>query len=101
LNHTSGLREFLNLYAMAGADTRALTREDVLRAVKRQPALQNSPGAEFNYNNTAFSLAAQIVEQTSGQDFDDYVRDQIFRPLGMNDSYVRMTPQTIIRGCSD
>ena len=101
LNHTSGLREFLNLYAMTGADTRVLTRDDVLRAVERQPALQNSPGAEFNYNNTAFSLAAQIVEQTSGQDFDDYVREEIFQPLGMNDSYVRMTPETIIPGRSD
>ncbi len=101
LNHTSGLREFLNLYAITGADTRFLTRDDVLRAVERQPALQNSPGGEFNYNNTAFSLAAQIVEQTSGQDFDDYVRDHIFQPLGMNDSYVRMSPDVIIPGRSD
>jgi CubicO group peptidase (beta-lactamase class C family) len=101
LNHTSGLREFLNLYSITGADTRFLTRDDVLRAVERQPALQNSPGGEFNYNNTAFSLAAQIVEQTSGQDFDDYVRDHIFQPLGMNDSYVRMSPDVIIPGRSD
>jgi len=101
LNHTTGLREFLNLYSITGADTRSLTRDDVLRAVERQPALQNSPGAEFNYNNTAFSLAAQIVEQTSGQDFDNYVRDHIFQPLGMNDSYVRMTPDVIIPGRSD
>lgn len=101
LTHTSGLREFLNLYGVAGADTRSLVREDVLRAVERQPALQNEPGAEFNYNNTAFSLAAQIVEQTSGQDFDDYMREHVFEPLGMNDSYVRMTPASIIPGRSD
>jgi CubicO group peptidase (beta-lactamase class C family) len=101
LTHTSGLREFLNLYAIAGLDTRSLVRDDVLRAVERQPALQNAPGAEFNYNNTAFSLAAQIVEQTSGQDFDDYMRTNVFEPLGMYDSYVRMTPATIIPGRSD
>jgi CubicO group peptidase (beta-lactamase class C family) len=101
LNHTSGLREFLNLWALSGADTRTLTRDDVLRAATRQPALQNSPGAEFNYNNTAFSLAAQIVEKTSEQDFDDYMRENVFGPLGMNDTYVRMTPQTIIPGRSD
>jgi CubicO group peptidase (beta-lactamase class C family) len=101
LTHTSGLREFLNLYGISGADTRALDRDDVLRAVERQPALQNEPGAEFNYNNTAFSLAAQIVEQTSGQDFDDYMRENVFEPLGMNDSYVRMTPATIIAGRSE
>jgi len=101
LSHTSGLREFLNLYSITGIDTRSLTRDDVLRAVERQPALQSSPGTEYNYNNTAFSLAAQIVEQTSGQDFDDYVRENIFEPLGMNNSYVRMSPNNIIPGRSD
>lgn len=101
ITHTSGLREFLNLYVLSGTDTRSLSRADVLRAVQRQPALQNEPYAEFNYNNTAFSLAAQIVEQTSGQEFGDYVRDNIFLPLGMNDSYVRMTPDQIIPGASE
>ena len=101
LTHTSGLREFLNLYALSGADTRSLDRDDVLRAVERQPGLQNVPGAEFNYNNTAFSLAAQIVEKTSGRDFDDYLRENVFGPLGMEDTYVRMTPSTVIPGRSE
>ena len=101
LSHTSGLREFLNLYMLTGFGASELDRDDVLRAVERQPALQNSPGDEFNYNNTAFSLAAQIVEKTSGQDFDDYMREHVFAPLGMTHSYVRMTPSTIIPGRSD
>lgn len=101
LTHTSGLREFLNLWVMAGMDARSLDRDDVLLAAQRQPALQNSPGAEFNYNNTAFSLAAQIVEKTSGQDFDEYMRENVFGPLGMDDSYVRMTPDMIIPGASE
>lgn len=96
LSHTSGLREFLNLYLVAGVPPSALGRSDVARVVERQPALQNEPGAEFNYNNTAFSLAAQIVEKTSGQAFDDYMREHVFAPLGMDDSYVRMTPSTLI-----
>ena len=37
-------------------------RDELIEIVQRQPALQNSPGAEFNYNNTAFGLAAVIVE---------------------------------------
>jgi len=101
LTHTSGLREFLNLWVLAGMDARSLDRDDVLLAATRQPALQNAPGAEFNYNNTAFSLAAQIVEQTSGEDFDDYMRENVFGPLGMDDSYVRMTPETIVPGASE
>jgi len=98
LTHTSGLREFYNLYVMAGVDARAFDREDVLRAVERQPALQNEPGAEFNYNNTAFSLAAQIVEQTSGMPFGEYMRVNVFEPLGMENSRVRMASTDVIEG---
>ncbi|HKK94489.1 MAG TPA: serine hydrolase domain-containing protein [Longimicrobiales bacterium] len=98
LTHTSGLREFYNLYVMAGVDARAFDREDVLRAVERQPALQNEPGAEFNYNNTAFSLAAQIVEKTSGLPFDEYMRVNVFEPLGMEHSVVRMENTDVIEG---
>jgi CubicO group peptidase (beta-lactamase class C family) len=101
LTHTSGLREFLNLWALTGMDTKSLTSDYLLRTVERQPALQNEPGGEFNYNNTAFGLAARIVERTSGQDFDDYMREHVFEPLGMHDSYVRMTQYDIIPGRSE
>jgi CubicO group peptidase (beta-lactamase class C family) len=101
LTHTSGLREFLNLYSLTGAPTTGMQREQVLTIARRQPALQNSPGAEWNYNNTAFSLAATIVERTSEQDFDDFVRENVFEPLGMNSSFVRMTPRVVIPGRSD
>lgn len=101
LTHTSGLREFLNLYSLTGAPTTGLRREQVITIAQQQPALQNSPGAEWNYNNTAFSLAATIVERTSGQDFDDFVHDHIFAPLGMESSVVRMNPGVVIPNRSD
>jgi CubicO group peptidase (beta-lactamase class C family) len=101
LTHTSGLREFLNLYSLTGAPTTGLRREQVITIAQQQPALQNSPGAEWNYNNTAFSLAATIVERTSEQDFDEFVHDHIFAPLGMESSFVRMDPSVVIPGRSD
>ena len=101
LTHTSGLREFLNLYGLTGVPTTVLRREQVITIAQQQPALQNSPGAEWNYNNTAFSLAATIVERTSDQDFDDFMRDNVFGPLGMESSFVRMDPSMVIPGRSD
>lgn len=99
ITHTTGYREFVNLGIMAGlriehADY--IDRERLIEVVQRQPALQNEPGTEFNYNNTAFGLAAQIVERVSGQPFDVFMRENVFQPLGMNDTYVRMTPEHII-----
>ncbi|MBT8405374.1 MAG: beta-lactamase family protein [Gemmatimonadetes bacterium] len=101
LTHTSGLREFLNLYSLTGAPATGISRDHVITIAQRQPSLQNSPGEEWNYNNTAFSLAATIVERTSDQDFDDFLEENVFGPLGMESSVARMEPSQLIPGRAD
>lgn len=39
------------------------------------------------YNNYGFVVLAQVIERVSGQAWGDYVRDAIWRPLGMNDTH--------------
>ena len=104
ITHTSGLREFLNLLRMTGRRLDHgdwIDRSELIGIVQRQPVLQNSPGAEFNYNNTAFGLAALIVERTSGMDFPDYMRENVFEPLGMTRTMVRPSPEHIVREASE
>ncbi len=98
LNHQSGLREFLNLLAMSDRIIYEdlIDRAELIRIVQRQPRLQNKPGAEWNYNNTAFGLAALIVERTSGKSFPAFLRDEVFVPLGMTRSTARADRSTII-----
>lgn len=103
LTHTSGYREFLNLLRMAGRDIGHgdwIDRDEIVAIVQRQPKLQNAPGAEWNYNNTAFSLAATVVERVSGKPFHDFVRERIFAPLGMTSAMVRPTPEHQVPGRS-
>ena len=75
-------------------------REELIEITQNQPALQNSPGSEWNYNNTAFGLAAVIVERTSGQGFHEFMADNVFGPLGMTRTVVRPTPEHIVEGRS-
>lgn len=99
ITHTSGLREFLNLLVMSGRRIDHgdwIDRSEIIEIVRKQPALQNVPGAEWNYNNTAFGLAALIVERTSGQDFPTYMRENVFEPLGMSRTLVRASPEQIV-----
>ena len=99
LTHTSGLREIFNLLLMTGRRIDRgdfVDRDEVLATVQRQPALQNSPGGEWNYNNTAFSLAALIVERTSGQPFHEYMEEHVFAPLGMTRTMVRPHAEAVI-----
>ncbi len=104
ITHTSGLREFLNLLIMTGRRLDHgdwIDRAELIDIVQRQPALQNAPGAEWNYNNTAFGLAALIVERTSGQDFHEFMRDNVFAPLGMTGTMVRPSPEHIVANMSE
>ncbi|MDE2784589.1 MAG: serine hydrolase [Gemmatimonadota bacterium] len=104
LTHTSGLREFLNLMRMTGRLLNQgdwIDRSEIIDIVQRQPALQNEAGAEYNYNNTAFGLAAVIVERTSGQDFHVFMEENVFGPLGMTASMVRPSPRAIVPNRSE
>ncbi len=99
LTHTSGYREFLNTLAMSGRRLDrgdSIDRDELIAVVQHQPALQNSPGAEWNYNNTAFGLLATTVERISDETFAGWMAANVFHPLGMNDTFVRKNPAELI-----
>lgn len=50
--------------------------------------LYAKPDKKFEYNNTNYAILACIVEKVSEQSFADYVEQNIFKPLGMNHSWV-------------
>jgi CubicO group peptidase (beta-lactamase class C family) len=41
-------------------------------------------GTAWNYSNIASSLAAYLIEYSTGTPFDDYVKTNVFQPLGMH-----------------
>ena len=98
LTHTSGYREFLNGLALSGRRGFDIERFEIIPLVQRQPELQNEPGAEFNYNNTAFALLATVVERVTGESFPDWMAANVFRPLGMTRTVVRADPTEIVPG---
>lgn len=104
ITHTSGLREFLNLLVMTGRRLDRgdwIDRAELIDIVQRQPKLQNVPGAEWNYNNTAFGLAAEIVKRTSGKEFHVFMQEEVFGPLGMTRSMVRPSVHHMVPGASE
>ena len=48
--------------------------------------LDFEPGEQFSYSNSNFMLLAEIVEQISGTDYEEFVQKNIFDKLGMKDS---------------
>ncbi|MGH8436575.1 MAG: serine hydrolase, partial [Pseudomonas sp.] len=103
LTHTTGYREFINTLIIEGRQVLEgdyIAPDEVIKVLNRQPTLQNEPGAEFNYNNSAFSLATIVVERVTGRPFAEWMRDEVFLPLGMTKTWVRANPGQIIPGRS-
>ena len=99
LNHTGGYREIYNLLPIGGHQGEdAFSRERAIAIVQRQPELQAPPNTEWNYNNTGYILVSLAIERASGQSFADYMRDNVFQPLGMVDTRVKMVQGELIPG---
>jgi len=103
LSHTTGYREFVNTLLIEGRQVLEgdyIAPDEAIKVINRQPTLQNEPGAEFNYNNSAFSLASMVVERVSGRPFAEFMRAEVFLPLGMTHTWVRSDPGMIVPGRS-
>jgi CubicO group peptidase (beta-lactamase class C family) len=99
LTHTTGYREFINTLIIEGRQVLEgdyIGPSEVIDVVQRQPTLQNEPGAEFNYNNSAYSLATIVLERVTGRPFAEWMREEVFLPLGMTRTWVRASPAQII-----
>ena len=54
--------------------------------------LEFRPGSRYGYSNPGFIYLARVVEQISGDPWEDYVQKNIFAPLELRWSYFRATP---------
>jgi CubicO group peptidase (beta-lactamase class C family) len=86
MTHTTGFEETAkNLFVDSAEELRPTG--EYLRV--HLPARIFPPGATPAYSNYATTMAAYIVERVSGQDFNDYVEQHIFKPLNMTHATFR------------
>ncbi|MFP4064678.1 MAG: serine hydrolase [Bacteroidales bacterium] len=99
ISHTSGYREYLNSLAMSGLHlSDHIRRKEIIALIRNQPKLQNTPGDIYNYNNTGYALLAMVVEKVTGEDFPDWMQENVFKPLGMEQTLIRRHPGHIVPG---
>jgi len=98
LNHTSGLRDYIDLMLLSGFDIDDVTTDfDALDLIKRQNSLNFEPGSEYLYSNTGYFLASLIVERVSGKTLKQFAHDNIFQPLSMTSSSYVNSHKTIVK----
>lgn len=83
LNHTSGIYSFTSLADAANNERLELTHEQVLGLIKDK-SFEFEPGTRWRYDNSAFYIAGMVVERVTKQEYGAYVREHVFKPLGMS-----------------
>jgi CubicO group peptidase (beta-lactamase class C family) len=99
LHHVSGLPDYEELMVGKLGDdffrsskgppaAHEFTSAEVLKTLSRQPKLKFAPGSRFEYSNSGYEVLGQIIERVSGRRYAEFLREQIFDPLGMHDTLV-------------
>lgn len=97
IHHTSGLRDYLTLFPLAGRDHYfPISLAQILDMMSRQRALVFQPGERSEYSNTAYMLLALVIERASGQSLAEFAEARIFAPLGMDGSLMYDDYEAII-----
>ncbi len=85
LTHRSGLGGYFNEEFMNSSRLLYRDLEDY-RELIYPDSLAFEPGSEFMYSNSGMFLLGVVIEQVTGEDYYQYVRDTIYTPAGMTDT---------------
>ncbi len=92
LTHSAGLPRESDHPYWSGPEYPFPTKGEVIAGLTNQETLHPSQ-TKYQYSNLGLSLAGYVVEEVSGQPYDEYVRQHILDPLGMHDTYSEMPKQ--------
>lgn len=60
------------------------------------PKMLNLPDHFFSYNNTNFAILAAIIEKVSGKSFEDYLKEKVLNPAGMNETFTGVSKNPLL-----
>ena len=102
LAHTSGIRDQWSLLTLAGwRMDDIMTTEQILKMISRQKELNFEPGSQYLYSNSGYTLLAEIAARVSGKTFAEFTKENIFAPLGMNDTQFYDDAKRIVKSRAD
>ena len=85
-NHTSGLPRHYQLFY----EDEPYPRPQIEETIRRYGNLVTAPGERWRYSNLGYAVLGHIVSRVSSQGYADFVRREVFLPLGMLRSSVRV-----------
>lgn len=100
INHTSGLKDWGSIGSLTGwpRGTRDYTLPLALHIICKQKSTNFIPGDEYSYSNSNYTLMVEIVQRVTKQSLEDFTRERLFKPLGMNSTRWRSNFRDVIPG---
>lgn len=77
------------------------TDAELMKLMTDNPSFSNVPGISYEYSNLGFALLGTIISNVSGKTYQQFIADNIFRPLGMKHTYwdyTRVPAQDLAHG---
>jgi CubicO group peptidase (beta-lactamase class C family) len=100
LNHTSGIRDWGSVLGLTGfgRGDRVVSQALAMDVITHQRGIDFTPGSEYSYSNSGYTLLSTIAERVSGQTLMAFTDERFFKPLGMTntqwrDDYQRLVPR--------
>lgn len=81
LNHTSGIPNYWQ-------NKIANNKDSIFDFLYHCDSLLFSPNTDFAYSNSGYFLLGEIIEAVSQKTYDEFLHDNIFIPIGMNNTFV-------------
>ena len=99
MTHTSGIIDFLAIPEFPEIEKEDITALDVIDFFQNSP-MNFAPGEAYSYTNSGYVMLGAIIEQLSGQSYEDFIQERIFTPLGLDNTYhgdfKRIIPNRVI-----
>ncbi|WP_440962250.1 serine hydrolase domain-containing protein [Paenibacillus nitricinens] len=86
LHHTSGLTNVRHSQNIPQGNTPDLLQKTVEMLVDAELAFP--PGEQYSYGTVNYDVLGLVIEIVSGQRYEDFMREQVFQPLGLHQTYV-------------
>ena len=88
LNHTAGLPKYFWIAEHKWEHEYAPTNQQMMELLEDDDVNPFfSPGRKYAYSNTAYMVLAALVEKISGESYANFLKENIFAPIGMTHSY--------------
>ena len=87
LTHTAGLGGYFSPKWQQASRAEYRTVDDMMKRVAEdEKKIQFEPGSRWQYSNSGMLVLGKVIEVASGQNYFDYVRENIAKPAGMTNT---------------